>query len=55
MHAPRKDHCKGNQRHSTYKDQARQVPNPRTSLCLGTHCESALCCCLNFRLKTEAV
>lgn len=46
---PRKDHCKGKVFHSNYKDAMRQVPHPRGSVCLSTHCEAPICCCTNFR------
>lgn len=47
-----KDHCKGGVWHSHYKDQMRQTATPRGDTCKSTHCDSVLCCCLNFRPKT---
>lgn len=43
-----KDHCKGGVKHSTYKDQARMVPKPKTTACKTRHCTQPLCCCLDF-------
>lgn len=43
-----KAHCKGGVKHTTYKDQARQLPNPGTYTCKGRHCTEPICCCLNF-------
>lgn len=38
-------HCKGNERHSNYKDELRQVRNPRTIVCGTRHCLEPLCDC----------
>lgn len=43
-----KDHCKGGERHSNYKDAMRMNPRPRVHVCTNRHCESPLCCCTNY-------
>jgi hypothetical protein len=45
---PESSHCKGDVTHSTYKDQARMIPNPITARCKSRHCTSPICCCLEF-------
>lgn len=50
-HAEKK-HCEGGVLHSTYKDQARQVPHPKTTKCLSRHCDEPLCDCTDFKRET---
>jgi len=45
---PFKDHCKGRQFHSNYKDAMRQAKNPRQHQCHGPHCLEPLCSCVVF-------
>lgn len=48
---PLSDHCKGGIEHTSYKEDARMVPNEmRTGnhTCVSRHCKQPLCCCTDY-------
>lgn len=47
-HHPLGEHCKGNQRHTHYKDEMRMVKDARVTVCTTKHCNNALCDCVDF-------
>lgn len=44
---PRSEHCKGNVPHGDWKTKAGSYFGKSTP-CKGTHCNSPMCCCLEF-------
>jgi hypothetical protein len=46
---PEKMHCKGKQPHTTYKDQARMNSRAEKFYCPTRHCESPICCCVDYQ------
>jgi len=45
------DHCKGNERHTNYKDEMKNAGmhiKPRTKACTKKHCRQPMCDCTNF-------
>jgi len=51
----RKDHCKGDVRHASYKHTGRPAEYQDVVTCATTHCEAAVCCCISFRAAEVAV
>lgn len=45
---PTHKHCKGEVRHAFYKDELRQAPNMRTSVCHTRHCLEPMCDCVDY-------
>lgn len=54
--APLSKHCKGGERHTDYKEDARMVAysdRRRTVICKTRHCLAALCSCVDFKPAKE--